>query len=314
MKIFGTIDAKNYTVEELPVTAPISWQLQSGSTGVTVIDPDFLEDAVSIQRASNTPLEFYGNPTPPINQDSGVYEYTWYRSIKHLFYDNKLFISGSGMQTASLAGLPDECYVVSVGQQFYGDRIKPGTFEVATEIAGKSILDDSHGNLYVNESGNVTYIGNVFYDKGVAIIKHDTGSAVTAVSTNGLKIVGNTQIYVDYESDVKLYRHEVAVELAPQDFNFSMFNPSIKQLYQASGSVSASLLNEQLQQAGVQPVDNTTDVYNVYRLMNNGIIKPYVTTIGLYNTEYQLLAVAKLSEPIQRTFNTNQTFIVRFDT
>jgi hypothetical protein len=41
---------------------------------------------------------------------------------------------------------------------------------------------------------------------------------------------------------------------------------------------------------------------------------PYVTTIGLYNDQYELLAVAKVSEPIQRTFDVTQTFTVRFDT
>lgn len=315
MKTFNTIDSKDYTVEELFVSAPISWELLSGSNGVVITDPDELEGAVTVQRASNSPDDFYDNPTPKINADTGTYEYVMYRSIKHLFYNTgSYFYSGSILGTTSLAGLPDESYVISIGQQFYGDRIKPGSFELTTEVANKTILDDDVGNLYVSESGAGAYIGNIFYDKGIAVIKHDTGSAVTALSANGLKLVNSSRLYVDYESDVKFDRHEIYVKLAPEDFNFSIFNPSILRTYQASGSVSASAFTASMQQENIKTSGSSTDTYNLYNLMSAGVIKPYVTSIGLYNERYELLAVAKLSEPIQRTFDTDQIFIVRFDT
>jgi hypothetical protein len=41
---------------------------------------------------------------------------------------------------------------------------------------------------------------------------------------------------------------------------------------------------------------------------------PYVTTIGLYNDENQLLAVAKLGKAISVSQNTDMTFIVKYDT
>ena len=40
---------------------------------------------------------------------------------------------------------------------------------------------------------------------------------------------------------------------------------------------------------------------------------PYVTTIGLYNNANQLLAVAKTNRPIQKTHNTDMTFVVKID-
>lgn len=315
MKTFGTIDSKDYAVEELFVSAPISWELLSGSNGIVITDPDDLEGAVTVQRASNTPDNFYDNDFPKINTDTGTYEYVLYRSVKHLFYGTTgYFYSGSILGTSSLAGLPDESYVVSIGQQFYGDRIKPGSFELTTEVANKTILDDDVGNLYVSESGVGTYIGNIFYEKGIAVIKHDTGSITTSIGSSGLKLVNNSRLYVDYQSDVKLDRHEIYVKLAPEDFNFSIFNPSILRTYQASGSVSASAFTTSMQQENIKTSGSSTDTYNLYNLMSAGVIKPYVTSIGLYNERYELVAVAKLSEPIQRTFDTDQIFIVRFDT
>lgn len=315
MKTFGTIDSRDYTVEELDVRAPISWELVSGSTGIKITSDSELDGAITVQRASNDRQDFYESSNPKMNEETGTYEYVLYRSIKHLFYNTgSYFYSGSVLGTASLAGLPDDSYVISIGQQFYGNRIKPGTFELSTELANKTILDDDVGNLYVSESGTGTYIGNVFYDKGIAIIKHDTGSATTAISSNGLKLVNASQLYVDYESDVKLYRHEVSVKLSPSDFNFSLFNPTILRSYQASNDASGSAFVSSMQLQGVKTSGSSDDTYNLYHLMINGVIKPYVTSVGLYNERYELLAVAKLSEPIQRTFDVDQIFIVRFDT
>jgi hypothetical protein len=41
--------------------------------------------------------------------------------------------------------------------------------------------------------------------------------------------------------------------------------------------------------------------------------EPYVTTIGLYNEQDDLLAVAKFAQPIPLSQNTDMTFVVRYD-
>jgi hypothetical protein len=40
---------------------------------------------------------------------------------------------------------------------------------------------------------------------------------------------------------------------------------------------------------------------------------PYITTIGLYNDSNELLAVAKLGQPIKVSQNTDTTFIIKMD-
>ena len=42
-------------------------------------------------------------------------------------------------------------------------------------------------------------------------------------------------------------------------------------------------------------------------------MKPYITTIGLYNDKSQLLAIGKLSQPIQKRDDIDMNFIVRWD-
>jgi len=309
MKVFSTLDAKDYTVDDIYASAPMSWELRSGSNGINITSPDDLYGAITVGRATNDPVDFYESNFPKINEDSGVYEYILYSSIKHLFYDRGNFYSGSVLVTSSLAGLPNNSYVFSIGQDFYGERVKPGSFEVSTQIANRVIRDDSRGNLYYTSASVNIYVGNIFYNTGIAIIKHNTGSVNTSITSRGLKIVSGTNLYVDYSSDVRLHRHQVNVKLRPMDFNFSPFNPSILSTYTATtGSVTQSFNN-----MNIKPSSGSS-TWNLYNLMRAGVIKPYITTIGLYNDKYELLAVAKTSEPIQRTFDVNQIFIVRFDT
>lgn len=311
MKIFGKLNPNEYTIHEMYLSAPISWELVSGSKGVVITSPSDLEGAVTIERATNDASNYFEYRNLAKQNSTGTYEYLLYRSIKHLFYNQSTtntFYSGSNLVTSSLSGLSNNSYVLSIGQNFYGDRIKPGSFEVAVDTSNTTIYDDGYGNLCTTQSNTKYYVGNIFYNNGLAVIFHNTASVSTSINSNGLKLVSGSVLYVDYESDVKINRHEAHVHLEPSDFNFSPFNPSIISTFQITGSVTQSLID-----ANIQPVKNG-NTWNLYNLMGSNVIKPYVTTIGLYNDKYELLAVAKTSTPIQRTFDVSQIFIVRFDT
>jgi len=62
--------------------------------------------------------------------------------------------------------------------------------------------------------------------------------------------------------------------------------------------------------------------YPLYELIDTTVkdfatgsaFQPYVTTIGLYNDNNELLMVAKLGKPIALSSDTDMTFIVRYDT
>ena len=42
--------------------------------------------------------------------------------------------------------------------------------------------------------------------------------------------------------------------------------------------------------------------------------KPYITTIGLYDDNANLLVVGKLAQPVRASSETNTTFVIRYDT
>jgi hypothetical protein len=306
MKTFGTIDSKDYSVEELFVSSPMSWELVSSSNGIQITVPDDLEGAIVFDKCSK-----YGSAS--FNSYSEINEYYLYRSVKHLFYTSPaVFYNSTTLLTSSLAPLADNSYVISISQNFYGERIKPGSFELSTELSNKYIRDDGYGNLFVSQSSTGSYVGNIFYKNGIIVIKEASGSTITTLSSAGLKIVDSTEIYLDYSSDVEITRHEVNVNVLPTDFNFSIFNPTILSTYTASGSFGNAFISS-MGDRNIRPASGSS-TWNLYNLMSTGVIKPYITSIGLYNEQNQLLAVAKFSEPIQRTFDTNQIFIIRFDT
>ena len=44
------------------------------------------------------------------------------------------------------------------------------------------------------------------------------------------------------------------------------------------------------------------------------LFKPYVTTVGLYNENNELLVVGKLGQPVKMSDETDTTFVLRWDT
>ena len=45
----------------------------------------------------------------------------------------------------------------------------------------------------------------------------------------------------------------------------------------------------------------------------SGTLKPYITTVGLYDEQARLLAVGKLAQPIQKLDDVDMNFVVRWD-
>jgi hypothetical protein len=307
MNTFGIIESKEHTIEKFYVNAPISWELTSSSLGCTIINPTDLEGAVTIERATNAQNFTLVLNQSPVNE-SGTYEYVLYSSIKTLFYDNTSF------PTAGLAPLTDNSYVVSIGQQFYGDRIFPNSFTLKIDSLINSVYDDGQNNLIVSESSGLNYVGRIFYDKGIAIINTDINASVAQISGSGVKIIEGTTIQIDYISDTEIMQHKIGVKIKPTDFNFALLNPSMERGFTPTGSYTTAIgqFTASMKEKGIEPISENT--WSLFRLMESDVIKPYVTTIGLYNEKYELLAVAKLSTPIQRTFDAPQIFIIKFDT
>jgi hypothetical protein len=224
------------------------------------------------------------------NSGSGLEKHTLYGFVENFFYPTialtqsnipPIFDRGWTFDSQS-SGV----YVVGISQASFGEQIRPGSFVLTS--GSVSILDDGLGRLYTSVSPAGTYIGNIFYSFGIAVIsKLGSGTGITA---NGMGLSDLSAVTLKYRSQLTLYEHSVQCTMEKGEFNYST-NPSLILFSSSSVSGSSLLMNELL----------------------SGSLTPYITTIGMYNDNYDLIAVAKVPRPIRRIVEMDQTFVIKFD-
>jgi hypothetical protein len=192
-------------------------------------------------------------------------------------------------------GTNETIQVISINQNVYSNKILPFTFIISSSVAFAA--DDGFGNLialqgsaelyinngYFNAAGyfadNIinanSYIGNIFYAQGTAII--------TSQGSQGI-IASGCQI--SFKNEYTIYENEIRCLVKESDYNLS-YNPTLVTNY-ASGSLK----------------DFATGS-NFYT---------YATALGLYNDNNELLAVTKFGKPMLMSPDTDMTFVVKYDT
>ena len=213
--------------------------------------------------------------------------------------------------------LHDSCSVISVPQELFGEEIKPGSVTVTDNSTNVTfdIRDDGDGNLYdYNYSssfaafkssswdnlewtaqGSGSAIGNVFYDTGMLVFT-DTGSYKNVglgTGTDGFEIdYRSTHTSLTYErsgSITTVEGTEPRYYFPPGD------NPSGGP--NSSGSFATFYNATQF----VEP------------FVSHSQFAPYITTIGLYNDNNELLVVGRTSSPIKNEDSMDMSFVLRFD-
>ncbi len=228
----------------------------------------------------------------------------------------------------------DTVRIFSIPQSLFGERIKPGSIELEDTSNLKTFIirDDGDGNLYdvafsssfaayksggftqfpTATNGSGSQVGNVFYEHGVMVIT-DTGS---------YKNVGlGTGHELKYKATHTNYEYEYMVNAAVGEYNTTT---NISATFQRSGSQTlpeGTISMSRFMPPGDQPGSNGLGTFNTsytaaskYEgFVTHSRFKPYVTTIGLYNDDNELLVVGKLARAIQLSDDYEMNFVVRFD-
>jgi hypothetical protein len=188
-------------------------------------------------------------------------------------------------------------------------------------IYDKSLTQQEISNLYSNdfETGSAyqtNRIGNVFYRSGLVVVSDfrrryhrvflgtdadmdysDTWNSIDVKwklvdpTWNNLEI-GEYYLkggfLLEFKSIKTISEHEVVCKIKQSEFNMSL-NPSLR----VKGKIDSEFAKP---------------------FVTGSWFTPYITTIGLYNDKYELVAIAKLSSPIPKLSNVPLNFIVKFDT
>ena len=133
-------------------------------------------------------------------------------------------------------------------------------------------------------------IGNVFYKQGMIIVSDPRPKyANTFLGQNGnFDFDGTNYGFTgSFRSTTTFYEHEITCKIRKSEFNFTQ-NWTIRQ-------------------------DKNDSSQFVDDFATSSFFNPYVTTIGLYNDKYDLVAIGKLSSPLEKRDDVDMNVIIRFD-
>jgi hypothetical protein len=236
-----------------------------------------------------------------------------YRSIEAQFYRNAATASiitevGRRKSYASTyeRNLEEQFALFTIPQKYYGEGIKPGSLTLTT--GSVTYTDDGFSNL-IDSASNVK--GNIFYDRGFVIATKDiqSGSSFTDYS-------------LQYRSTKTIYENEIFISVLESEFNAST-NPTA--LTDIDSEIVTTIIDDpvtkqkytgsfyNIKSARVNPLFWEYD-FSASNDPTGSYLAPYITTIGLYDNEMNMIAVAKLPQPIKSLPDYPLNFIIRFDT
>jgi len=187
---------------------------------------------------------------------------------------------------------------------------------------------------FLPEEAQGIKIGNVFYNQGLIVLTRDSAFKLQNDWT------------LDYKSTQTIYEHEYLLIANEDEFNVSQNPSAIVEVGKETGFVSGS--DGKIYKTTINPgvkyirkksvLDNgnildyrfsgsVPDKNNIWQYAGfehyevsgstdstGSFLAPFITTIGLYDDNCDLVAIAKLPQPIKSEPDIPVNFIVRFDT
>jgi len=214
-------------------------------------------------------------------------------------------------QAHDTASLQTGAKVIMISKPHLQDRIKPGTLTANFRVPGDGGLSAYHDMLASGVTGSISpmgelrgaltgstssqIIGSVFYDYGIVLIHGSNGTTdwssktinINSNTISGLKFstaTATTHLSVDlhFASEKMVRRGQYFAHVYNKDANFST-NPTFGN---ASGAVESNLT-----------ANPTT----------------FISSVGMYNDNGELLAIAKVSPPVKKDFNSEAVFKINLE-
>ena len=282
----GSYGIKEYTA--------ISSSYQSNTAGVSLpyqgqnIAPISTGSGKGMSMAQDLQVPFWGYELDGLSH--GIHNAITYQSIDVLYYrPNRYNFINMGQSVGTyipntVTKLDATASVLSIPEQICGEGIHPKSISLtSTGIAG-TIRDDGSGYL-VSSSG--LNIGDVFYSDGLIVVTN-TGSAFKTVFND---------FQLKFQGTHRITENEYRCIITERDFMVPT-NPT---------AMSGSGLD-------INSLNYPTGSGTLAGFVSSSDFAPYITTIGLYNEEGELLVVGKPGQPIQNSQYYDLEFVLRFDT
>ena len=280
-------------------------------------------------------VDGFGAPTLTQNDDSTSPTKATYNQFKNVLLDSS--DNYFSVYTGSTAGGHDmrNFYVININRARYKERLDPGNISINLSGSVRSIalIDDSGGT-----DENVTTAGRVYNLVSGSL---NIGSALTASIAN-YSAPGNGQGYGLFYPDMGIILLNPNALSSAVDPKLAAATNSITSIYhQKNGNNSGSVALLMAISGGVdfqvRRTENVSTSHYFVRANNrefnfsnnptfvSGSVGQfaqslferdphvYITTVGLYDDANELLAVAKTSKPIEKSFDKEVAIKVKLD-
>jgi hypothetical protein len=225
-------------------------------------------------------------------------------------------IYGSEEATFQIGGTTvTQFYVINVARSRYKESLHPGslTLSLSGSSGFISLTDNSNvlttsqfidSNRYFNiVSGsagvpaNTTVYGHMFPDLGLIVL--NPGALTGFMAAPG--VTANT----NENNNAKLYTSILGATTAGRLFRL-----------QSSETISSRFFFTRIKNSEYNYTSNPSIIDNRGNILHTTLIdnpQTYITTVGLYNDNNELLAVAKLSKPLVKDFTKEALIRIKLD-
>lgn len=193
---------------------------------------------------------------------------------------------------SSLNYTPTEGEIISIWYQVNsGLNVIGGTLNISysTPLSIDKVYITDDGEGYLIESSSQSPIGIISYQHGIA--------TVTDIFLLN-NFLTTPSVTCSFQSSRNIYETQYKCTIRENEFNYSL-NPS---LISGSNITNPLLRSSSLNRSG-----------QMYDFVTGSSFAPYVTTVGLYNENQELLAVAKLSQPLPTSRTTDTSILINID-
>jgi len=272
------------------------------------------------------------------NQSSGQQTYTisgsHYNFVNNLINNDNLFDGYIGINKNKLYTSGS---VIYIPQQYFGEAIKPKSFEIIDDSTAKQIIikDDGKGNLFSTnaaasrsattaESSSDNYVGNIHYESGVVLLTETaswSGSGNLAADINYSE-VGTDNFILNFNSTQTIIQNEIILKIKAHEFNVTG-NQSIYQMTEGPtggrtsvilDTISSSLDTWSPYATGISFYREVPSVLYNKQIDDGGSSDDESDDIVFYTPEVQPLMIAKFPRPVKIDNDGDLTIIIRYDT
>jgi hypothetical protein len=163
--------------------------------------------------------------------------------------------------------------------------------------------------------------GNVFYDEGLVVLTtQDNQPSGYSINFRSTQTIYETEILVSSDSGEFNYSQNPSAVNVTLNTSYDFETTGIPNVEPIGNVKIKEVLDISRKESFVgsynSSISGSWDDYYNYGLSDptGSYITPYITTIGLYDNDDNLLVVAKLPKPIKNLPDYNVNFLVRFDT